>query len=110
MYKQDDDLYVVDNGRWKHNNEIVIQKRKFKEYTSMDKSTLVFDGKTSMEIATWATFPTIDEATKFTVAYIIKTECFGETVTSMDGLSEYSKIEKEHPDLIFKYMDKVVEQ
>jgi hypothetical protein len=109
MYTHGDDIYIVDNGRWAHKNEIVIQKRRFVNYTSSNHKTLIFDGETSLEAETWATSPTVEDATKFAVAYLIKTECFGENVTFMDSTLEYSKLEETEPNLIFKYMDKVVE-
>lgn len=103
-FKKDDDVFVVDNGRWRHKNEIVIQKRRFERYTSPAQDFLVFSGATSMQIATWAVFSTHDEAAKFSVAYIIKTECFNEKVDRMDGEKEYKFLEEHHPELIFKYM------
>ncbi len=110
MFNKGDDVFIIDNGRWTHRNEIVIQKRHFVEYTTPNRDRLLFNGETSLEAMSWAVFPTIDLATKFAVAYLIKTECFGETIVSMDCMTEYKKIEKERPDLIFKYMDKVVER
>jgi len=110
IFKNGDDIFIVDNGRWKHKNEIVIQKRNFMHYTDDANKFLVFNGATSMQIASWAVSDSVDTATKFTIAYIIKTECFGETVDRMDGLKEYKLLEANHPDLIFKYMSYVHEE
>jgi len=109
-FKKGDDVFIVDNGRWKHKNEIVIQKRKFERYTSTTQDFLIFSGATSMQIASWAVFSTSDEAAKFSVAYIIKTECFGEKIDRMDGYKEYKFLEEHHPELIFKYMSYVEEE
>jgi len=104
ILKQNDDVFIVDNGRWRHKNEIVIQKRRFERYTTPAREFLIFSGATSMQIATWAVFSTSEEAAKFSVAYIIKTECFGEKIDRMDGEKEYKFLEENHPELIFKYM------
>jgi hypothetical protein len=104
MYKTGDDIFVVDNGRWHNKNEIVIQKRTFERYTTDSHEFLTFSGPTSMQIASWAVCSTYEEATKFTIAYIIKTECFNETINNMDVLKEYSFLEEHHPELILKYM------
>jgi len=104
MFKTGDDVFIVDNGRWQHKNEIVIQKRKFERYTSATHEFLTFGGATSMQIASWAVCASSDEATKFTIAYIIKTECFNETINHMDALKEYNFLEEHHPELIIKYM------
>lgn len=104
MFKKGDDLFIVDNGRWRHKNEIVVQKRVFEHYNSNNHKQLTFSGATSMQIASWAVFPTADEAIKFSIAYIIKTECFGEKIEQMDALKEYRFLEEHHPELIFKYM------
>lgn len=109
MFEKGDDLFIIDIGRWEHNKEILIQKRQFVEYTNNNKE-LYFEGPTSLRVMSWAVSPTIEDATKFAVAYIIKTECFGESISKMDGVSEYAKLEITHSDLIFKYMDKVVER
>ena len=110
QFKEGDDIYIVDSGRWGHKKEIDIQKRTFDSYTKADKSRILFTGITTLEAASWAISSSIDEATKFAVAYLIKTEEFKEHVTMMDGTAEYHIIEKEHPELIIKYMSKVVEQ
>ena len=104
MFKAGDDVFIVDNGRWQHKNEIVIQKRKFEQYTTNSHEFLTFSGATSMQIASWAVCATSDDATKFTIAYIIKTECFKETINYMDGIKEYKFLEEHHPELIIKYM------
>ena len=109
MFKKYDDVFIIDNGRWANKNEIVIQKRKFVKYTTDNHDRILFDGATSLEVMTWAVSPTIEIATKFAVAYLIKTECFDETITNMNPIESYNQLEKEHPDLIIKYMDKVVE-
>jgi len=109
MYNSGDNLYIIDNGRWQHKKEIVILKRKFVKYTDMSHEHLTFDGDTSLTIQAWATQPTIDSATKFAVTYLIMAHELALDVTHINVEKEYHSIEENYPDLIFKYMDKVVE-
>lgn len=115
MYKPGDDIFIVDNGRWINNKEIVVHKRIFVEYTSSDHSKLVFDGETSLTTMSWTASPTVEDATKFAIVCIIKPELFelkaSETeLRKVDVDYEYRRIESEDPDLIFKFMDRVVER
>ena len=108
MLKKGDSIYIVDNGRWDQKNEILIQKRRFVGYKSVDHSKLLFDGETSMEIATWAVSQSENDATKFAIAYLIKTIEFKEVINKMNGVEEFNLIEQNYPNLILKYIDKVV--
>ena len=108
MFKKGDTIYVVDNGRWQQKNEILIQKRRFVEYKTNKHDRLFFDGETSMEIATWAVSQSESKATKFAIAYLIKSIDLKEDVSKMNGVEEFDRIERDYPHLILKYMDKVV--
>lgn len=110
MFKPGDKVYVVDSSRWDFKNEIEILERDFVKYTDLSKKHLKFDGESSLTIESWAVSPTIEDATKFAVSYLILVHELKKDIKNINFREEYKFLEKTYPDLIFKYMDKVVDR
>jgi len=109
MFNPGDKVYVIDSSRWHMKNEIDILERDFIKYTDTSKRHLKFDGESSLTIESWAVSPTIDDATKFAVSYLILVYELKKDIKNINFIEEYKFLEKTYPDLIFKYMDKVVD-
>ena len=109
MFNPGDKLYVVDSSRWNMKNEIDILEREFVQYTDPSRKHLKFDGDSALTIESWAVSPTIEDATKFAVTYLILIHELKKDIRDVDFTKEYKYIENTYPDLIFKYMDKVVD-
>jgi len=109
MFKKDDNIYILDSGRWNSKNEILIIKRTFERYCNDEKTFLEFSGESSLTIASWAVSKNIEDATKFAVAYLITTQELKENIENINFQERYKELEKTHADLIFKYMDRVKE-
>lgn len=107
MFNYDDTVFVLDNGT-KNGNQIKILKRTVDD---INGSLLTLTGKSTFKVESWAVFPTVEKATQFGVAFLISTKEFNKVINKDTNISNlYKDIEKEHPNLIMKYMERVVEE
>lgn len=112
MFAVGDAVYILDSG-FKKSNTIRIIKRKFHSYENSQKTKIktkiqVEDDDSYIFIHSWAVFPTIEDATRGAVAYLIYTYEFKKNINNdIDIHKLYSEFEHQHPELIVKYLEKV---
>ena len=112
MFAVGDTVYILDSG-FKKSNTIRIIKRKFHSYENSQKTKIktkiqVEDDDSYIFIHSWAVFPTIEDATRGAVAYLIYTLEFKKNINNdIDIHKLYSEFELRHPELIVKYLEKV---
>ena len=110
MYKFNDPIYIIDEGMWVNKGKIHILKRSFENYTDRSRNYLVFDGETSLTIQSWAVSSNLSDAVQFAIAYLISIHELNLTINNgFNFKSKYNEINQTHPDLIVKYIDKIVE-
>ena len=112
MFVAGDIVYILDSG-FKKSNTIRIIKRKFHSYETSQKTKIktkiqVEDDDSYIFIHSWAVFPTIEDATRGAVAYLIYTLEFKKNINNdIDIHKLYNEFEYQHPELIVKYLEKV---
>mgnify|MGYP003616554950 CR=1 FL=1 len=108
MFAVGDAVYILDSG-FKKSNTIRIIKRKFHSYENSQKTKIeVEDDDSYIFIHSWAVFPTIEDATRGAVAYLIYTLEFKKNINNdIDIHKLYTEFEHRHPELIVKYLEKV---
>ena len=108
MFTAGDIVYILDSG-FKKSNTIKIIKRTFHSYENSQKTKIqVEDDDSYIFIHSWAVFPTIEDATRGAVAYLIYTLEFKKNINNdIDIHKLYSEFEHQHPELIVKYLEKV---
>lgn len=110
MYNYGDDVYILDSG-YKGSDNITIIKREFNGYTNQLKKSISVMGKSSITVQSWAVFKTVEEATAFAVAYLIYTKELNNTINENSNINNlYEELEKTYPELILKYVSKVVSE
>ena len=108
MFAVGDTVYILDSG-FKKSNTIKIIKRTFHSYVNSQKTKIeVEDDESYIFIHSWAVFPTIEDATRGAVAYLIYTLEFKKNINNdIDIHKLYTEFEHRHPELIVKYLEKV---
>ena len=108
MFTVGDIVYILDSG-FKKSNTIKIIKKTFHSYQNSQKTKIeVEDDDSYIFIHSWAVFPTIEDATRGAVAYLIYTLEFKKNINNdIDIHKLYSEFELRHPELIVKYLEKV---
>ena len=108
MFVVGDIVYILDSG-FKKSNTIKIIKKTFHSYENSQKTKIkVEDDDSYIFIHSWAVFPTIEDATRGAVAYLIYTLEFKKNINNdIDIHKLYSEFEHRHPELIVKYLEKV---
>ena len=112
MFDVSDAVYILDKKK-KKSNTIRIIKRKFHSYENSQKTKIktkiqVEDDDSYIFIHSWAVFPTIEDATRGAVAYLIYTLEFKKNINNdIDIHKLYTEFEHRHPELIVKYLEKV---
>lgn len=108
MFAVGDAVYILDSG-FKKSNTIKIIKRTFHSYENSQKTKIkVEDDDSYILIHSWAVFPTIEDATRGAVAYLIYTYEFKKNINNdIDIHKLYSEFEHQYPELIVKYLEKV---
>ena len=108
MFTVGDIVYILDSG-FKKSNTIKIIKKTFHSYENSQKTKIeVEDDDSYIFIHSWAVFPTIEDATRGAVAYLIYTLEFKKNINNdIDIHKLYSEFELRHPELIVKYLEKV---
>lgn len=108
MFAVGDAVYILDSG-FKKSNTIKIIKRTFHSYENSQKTKIkVEDDDSYILIHSWAVFPTIEDATRGAVAFLIYTYEFKKNINNdIDIHKLYSEFEHQHPELIVKYLENV---
>lgn len=108
MFAVGDTVYILDSG-FKKSNTIKIIKRTFHSYENSQKTKIkVEDDDSYILIHSWAVFPTIEDATRGAVAFLIYTYEFKKNINNdIDIHKLYSEFEHQHPELIVKYLENV---
>lgn len=108
MFAVGDTVYILDSG-FKKSNTVKIIKRTFQRYENSQKTKIeVEDEDSYILIHSWAVFPTIEDATRGAVAFLIYTYEFKKNINNdIDIHKLYSEFEHQHPELIVKYLEKV---
>lgn len=108
MFTAGDIVYILDSG-FKKSNTIKIIKRTFHSYENSQKTKIkVEDDDSYILIHSWAVFPTIEDATRGAVAFLIYTYEFKKNINNdIDIHKLYSEFEHQHPELIVKYLENV---
>ena len=108
MFTVGDIVYILDSG-FKKSNTIKIIKKTFHSYQNSQKTKIqVEDDDSYIFIHSWAVFPTIEDATRGAVAYLIYTLEFKKNINNdIDIHKLYTEFEHRHPELIVKYLEKV---
>lgn len=112
MFAVGDAVYILDSG-FKKSNTIRIIKRKFHSYETSQKIKIktkiqVEDDDSYIFIHSWAVFPTIEDATRGAVVYLIYTLEFKKNINNdIDIHKLYSEFEHQYPELIVKYLENV---
>ena len=108
MFAVGDTVYILDSG-FKISNTIKIIKRTFHSYVNSQKTKIeVEDDDSYILIQSWAVFPTIEDATRGAVAFLIHTLEYKKSINNdIDIHKLYSEFEHRYPELIVKYLEKV---
>ena len=108
MFAVGDTVYILDSG-FKKRNTIKIIKRTFHSYENSQKTKIkVEDDDSYILIHSWAVFPTIEDATRGAVAFLIYTYEFKKNINNdIDIHKLYSEFEHQYPELIVKYLENV---
>lgn len=108
MFTVGDIVYILDSG-FKKSNTIKIIKKTFHSYQNSQKTKIeVEDEDSYILIQSWAVFPTIEDATRGAVAFLIYTYEFKKNINNdIDIHKLYSEFEHQYPELIVKYLEKV---
>ena len=108
MFAVGDAVYILDSG-FKKSNTIKIIKRTFHSYENSQKTKIkVEDDDSYILIHSWAVFPTIEDATRGAVAFLIYTYEFKKDINNdIDIHKLYSEFEHQYPELIVKYLENV---
>ena len=108
MFAVGDTVYILDSG-FKKSNTIKIIKRTFHSYENSQKTKIkVEDDDSYILIHSWAVFPTIEDATRGAVAFLIYTYEFKKNINNdIDIHKLYNEFEHQHPELIVKYLENV---
>lgn len=108
MFTVGDIVYILDSG-FKKSNTIKIIKKTFHSYQNSQKTKIeVADDDSYIFIHSWAVFPTIEDATRGAVAFLIYTYEFKKNINNdIDIHKLYSEFEHQYPELIVKYLEKV---
>ena len=108
MFAVGDIVYILDSG-FKKSNTIKIIKKTFHSYQNSQKTKIeVEDDDSYIFIQSWAVFPTIEDATRGAVAFLIYTYEFKKNINNdIDIHKLYSEFEHQYPELIVKYLEKV---
>ena len=105
-----DDVYVIDSKE-RNGTVIEIVKMPFNGYTDSTyrKATLLNSGNTYTTVNSWAIFKTKDDAAKFAIIHLIKTKEQDSIINiDINVHDQYLDIEKNHPELILKYMKHII--
>ena len=108
MFAVGDTVYILDSG-FKKSNTIKIIKRTFHSYENSQKTKIkVEDDDSYILIHSWAVFPTIEDATRGAVAFLIYTYEFKKNINNdIDIHKLYSEFEHQYPELIVKYLENI---
>ncbi len=108
MFVAGDIVYILDSG-FKKSNTIKIIKKTFHSYQNSQKTKIeVEDEDSYILIQSWAVFPTIEDATRGAVAFLIYTYEFKKNINNdIDIHKLYSEFEHQYPELIVKYLENV---
>ena len=108
MFAVGDTVYILDSG-FKKSNTIKIIKRTFHSYENSQKTKIkVEDDDSYILIHSWAVFPTIEDATRGAVAFLIYTYEFKKNINNDIDINKlYSEFEHQYPELIVKYLENV---
>jgi len=98
MFAVGDTVYILDSG-FKKSNTIKIIKRTFHSYENSQKTKIkVEDDDSYILIHSWAVFPTIEDATRGAVAFLIYTYEFKKNINNDIDINKlYNEFEHQHP-------------
>ncbi len=107
-FNYDDDVFVLDSG-FKGNDIIHVLPRKFESFTNQKKTTAVINGKSKVNMNTWAIFKSQHEAIQGAIVFLIQTKELGKLINENIDINKlYNEFELNCPELILKYMEKVI--
>ena len=107
MFSIGEKAYVISAVDWSRTEKI-----KIKEYTVVNRlsnNKVQLNAEPTITVNEWAIGKSPDEAVKIGVTFLIQKTEFKNDINRFT-MKDYEYLEQNHSDLIFKYMEKVVEE
>jgi hypothetical protein len=102
-------VYVIDNMG--SSDKVKVVQYTSNGYKTADGTKIeITNGSKNITIDTWACFPSVEDATKFGILWLVNTLEFKTPINKENINQQYIDLEEQHADLIMKYMNKVVEE
>jgi hypothetical protein len=106
MFNIGDEAYITAANDFSNRGVIKIQK--YKVIEKLTPTKLRLDSKPPMVVNDWAVGATAEEATKIGMTFLINKLELNRDINTFT-MKDYEHLEANHSELIFKYMEKVVE-
>lgn len=106
MFDIGDKAYIVSSAEFSTSGRIKIME--YKVIDTLTPTKVRLDAQPPLTVNTWAIGKTPDEAVKIGMTFLINKKELGKDINTFT-MKDYEYLEQNHSELIFKYMEKVVE-